>query len=148
MILFSNKNEILDYIFEVEFSKRIRLLNELKKKKISLKEKIAIFLDRHFEDLQQNLAKAIVIVQESRAPIKHRPEAIEIFMEKIPLILKEMIDKAIEQEEIRKVNSRLVADTIFYSIREMAFNVANGSQYDFLQIKKELLNLFWIGLKR
>ncbi|GAB6098256.1 hypothetical protein JCM16358_01350 [Halanaerocella petrolearia] len=145
---FSNKKEILNYIFKVEFDKRIELLKKLKEKDISLKEKLVIFLDDHFDDLQSNPDVASVLVQESRPPRKYSLEAINDFMDKLPDLLAIMIDAAKEKGEIREVNSQLIANSIFYTIRGVAIKTAQDSAYSFTQAKKELINQIWFGLEK
>ncbi|AGB41174.1 transcriptional regulator [Halobacteroides halobius DSM 5150] len=145
---FSNKGEILNYIFEVEFNKRIELLQQLKQKNISLKEKIMIFLDKHFADLKANSDTATVLIQESKLPRKHSLEAINNFMNKLPDLLAKIIDQAREKEEIRIVNSQLVANIIFHTIRGVATKVVKDNKLSFTEAKKELLDQIWFGLSK
>lgn len=145
---FSNKDEILNYIFKKEFTKRIKLLMKLKEEKIDFTEKLSLFLNSHFDDLNENPNKAIVLVQESRVPQNHSLESINDFMEKLPLVLGEMLNEAMLRGEIRVVDEGLIANAIFHVIREVAFKVVSDPQTDCSQAKEELINFIWLGLQK
>jgi len=145
---FSNKDEILNYIFKREFEKRIKLLIKLKEENIGFTEKLSLFLNSHFDDLSENPDKAIVLVQESRVPQNHSLESINDFMEKLPQVLSEMLNEAMKRGEIRVVNQELIASTIFHVIREVAFMIVNDPHNDYSKAKEELLNFIWVGLQK
>lgn len=144
---FTDKREILNYIFEVEFNKRIKILQQLKEKDISLQEKLIAFLDHHFEHLSSNPETMSVLIQESRTPRKHNLEAIDNFMDRLPELLADIIDKSKATGEIRDVDSELIAHIIFHSIRGGVMKVADNEKHNLTQAKRELINLFWIGLE-
>lgn len=145
---FANKEELLNYIFEVEFDKRLRLLQSLKKDKLPFKEKLATFLEKHFIELESYPDTTAVLIQEGQLPQKHSLVAVSNFMDKLPELLAEMIDEAKEDEEIREVNSILVANAIFHGIRGMASKVAVDDSYSFVEAKEELIDLLWSGIQR
>lgn len=145
---FTDKREILNHIFEVEFDKRIKILQQLKKKDISLRKKLVTFLDRHFEHLSSNPETMSVLIQESRTPRKHKLTAIDNFMDRLPKILAGIIEKSKEKGEIRSVDSELIAQIIFHAIRGGVMKIADDEEHAFAETKKELINLFWIGLER
>ena len=143
---FSNKQEILNYIFAIELDNKIDFLTKVKKKDISLKDKLIMFLNHQFEHLGENPNLAAVLVQEIRMPRKHSLEAVESFFNKLPEIFAEMIDKSKKNREIRQVNSKLIANAIFQSIRSVAMMVVEDDGYNFSEAKQELINFFWLGL--
>ncbi|TDX51409.1 TetR/AcrR family transcriptional regulator [Orenia marismortui] len=144
---FSNKEEILNYIFKVEFDKRLDILKRLKVEAISFKEKLNLFLEEHFQELETNPATTSVLVQESQLPRKHSLKAVDDFINELPELLAEMIESAKKKKEIRDVNSSLIANAIFYTIRGMASKVVLNEHYNFDQTKEELMNLLWCGIK-
>ncbi|MCK8817780.1 TetR/AcrR family transcriptional regulator [Natroniella sulfidigena] len=145
---FANKEEILEYIFEVELTKRIRFLEELKNKDISFQQKARLFLDKHFSELEAKPTTTTVLTQECRLPSENKLETVEKFMNQIPALIAQLLEQAKEKGEIREINSKLVANAIFNSLQGMAIKVSRSEEYNFAQAKKELLNLYWLGLKR
>lgn len=144
---FTNKKEILNYIFKVEFDKRIELLESLRKQEKSLREILIFFLNKHFSWLENSRATTTVLVQESSLPHKHSLTAINDFMNKLPQLLAEMIETAQQKGEIRKVNSEIIANAIFHSIRGVALKVEGDDlDYNFNMAKRELINFIWVGL--
>ncbi|GAB6137808.1 TetR/AcrR family transcriptional regulator [Halanaerobaculum tunisiense] len=143
---FSNKKEILNHIFAIEFDKRIKLLQKLKEDEaLSLKEKLVSFLDQHFNDLKSNPATTTVLVQESNLPSNHSLAAVDDFMNQLPDLLAKMIGQAQAKGEIREVNSELIATAIFNTIRGVAMKVAQNDDFSFPQAKK-IINQIWLGL--
>ena len=47
---FDNKKDVLNYIFEVEFNKKLEMLTQIKDKEIPFKKKLVMFLKAHFND--------------------------------------------------------------------------------------------------
>ncbi len=145
---FANKEEILNYIFEVEFNKRLRLLKQLQQNKISFKDRLLAFLKEHFLELESHPDTTRVLVQESQLPQKYSLIAVNDFMNKLPEMLAIMINEAKEKGEIREVDSILIANTIFHAIQGMARKVALDDHYSFSQASRELINLLWLGLNK
>ncbi|WP_408956149.1 TetR/AcrR family transcriptional regulator [Natroniella sp. ANB-PHB2] len=145
---FANKKEILEYIFEVELTKRVRFLEELKNKDVSFQQKVIIFLNKHFSELEANPTTTTVLTQECRLPSKNNLQTVEKFMNQIPDLIAQLLEQAEEKGEIREVNSKLVANIIFNSLHGMAVKVSRSEKYNFAQAKKELINLYWLGLKK
>ncbi|GAB6137704.1 TetR/AcrR family transcriptional regulator [Halanaerobaculum tunisiense] len=145
---FSNKREILNYIFAVELDNKLEFLSKVKQKEISLKDKLIMFLNHQFEHLEENPNLATVLVQEIRMPRKHSLEAVENFLKQLPEIFVEMIDEAKERREIREVNSDLIANAIFQTIRSIAMMVVQNDEYNFSEAKRELINFFWLGIAK
>ena len=145
---FANKKEILEYIFEVELKKRIEHLEKLKSKDLTFQQKAITFLDKHFTELEANPETTTVLTQESRPPSKHSLESVDGFMNQLPALIAELLEQAKDKGEIRDVDSRLVANAIFNSLHGMAVKVSRSKEYNFAQAKKELINLYWIGLAK
>lgn len=145
---FDNKAEILANIFTIELSKRTDLLKSLKEKELTFQQKAMIFLDKHFSELEANPEVTTVLTQESRPPRKHSLKVVKDFMNQLPALMAELLEEAKEKGEIRDINSQLIANAIFNSLHGMAVKVSQSEVYDFPQAKKELINLYWLGLKR
>ncbi|MFW5788134.1 MAG: hypothetical protein ACOC4G_13615 [Bacillota bacterium] len=62
--------------------------------------------------------------------------------------LKKHLDIALERNEIRKINSSIVAKYILGIFKKLSEEMINNSQYSCPELKKELINLLWIGLTK
>jgi len=144
---FNNKQDILNHIFAVELDKRIKILTRVKEDESSLKEKLNTFLDLHFNKLEANPDVATVLVQEMSQPRKYGLEAIDNFMNELPELLGEIIEVAVEVGEIREVNSELIANAIFHTIRGMVTKTKTSElDYNLKDVKEEIINFIWLGL--
>ncbi len=144
---FNSKQDILDYIFKIEFESRVKLLTELKQQDIPSRKKLQIFLDKHFESLEFCPDTAAVLVQEAWSRENSDLESIKKFAYDLPKVFAEIIEQGILNNEFRKVSSDLISYSIFYAIRGVATKVVNNDKYSFNEAKKEIFNFLWNGLK-
>lgn len=145
---FDNKKDILNYIFAVEFNKRLNMLNQIKEMELTFKEKLIMFLKGHFNDLKNNINLATVLIQESTMPSKYQLEAVNDFTNKLPELFIEIIEEAKQKGEIRNVDSKLIGHAVFRTIRGIASVVIKDANYNFSDARQELINFFWIGLNK
>ncbi len=144
---FTNKQEILEYIFEVELKKRITWLKEVKEEKSSLEEQFAEFLERHFTELEANPAAEAVLMQEGRLPTKHKLKKVERFGKQLPVLFAEMIERAKDRGEVRDINSQLIATAIFEACHGVSRSIYKEN-YDSEWAKQELVKFYLSGLKK
>ncbi len=114
---FDSKDQILEYIFNVEFTKRINLLEELKNKKMSIKNKLKIFIEKHFKEIKENLDTAQILVREKEFPKSSEFSAILNYLNEIPLLMEDMLDKAVKNGEIKNQNTAITAGLIFGALQ-------------------------------
>mgnify|MGYP006285412175 CR=1 FL=1 len=145
---FTNKREILEYIFEVEANRRLGWLKELQTEDDSLQSKFVSFIDRHFTELKNNPDTAAVLVQESKAPNEQSLEPVNEFTTKLPNLFAELIETAKEKGEVRDVDSELIATAIFEALHGISEKVVASEEYDYEETKKEIINFYWLGLRK
>ncbi|MBF7097552.1 TetR/AcrR family transcriptional regulator [Alkalibacter mobilis] len=136
---FKSKDAILDHIFQNEYKKRAVYIDHLKEKECKHIEKIGMFLDFHFDELGENRDLMTVLVRESANPELQHLDGVKEFTEQLPLFFKSILEKAMENGEIRKLNADLTAEIIFSTIRGTVCGMAAKSEIQELEkIKKEL----------
>lgn len=88
---FSNKQDILSYIFKVEKEKTIDFFEKLKNEDIDADQKIKIFLENHFKKICKNQKKSKLLHDESNRPAKGVPKEIYDYVQLIRKYLKELL---------------------------------------------------------
>ncbi|WP_425447800.1 TetR/AcrR family transcriptional regulator [Dethiothermospora halolimnae] len=146
---FKNKDEIIDYIFEVEHEKRIKFLNEINEDQKDISQKIELFLDFHFNDLMENRNVGKVLIQESMIPNDRPIEHIQKFLNELPIIFSNMLKKAKENDEIREVNCEIISNVIFHAIRGVVYTLeAKENNSNYKTAKKEIFEFILNGIKK
>src|SRR6056297_2560845 len=110
---FDSKDDILEYIFKVEFEKRIGYLKNLENKDMTIHEKLSFFIKQHFKEVKNNLDTAQILVREKEFPKTSKFSSILEYLNDIPALLEEMLKEAIKRGEIRKQNISITAGLIF-----------------------------------
>lgn len=110
---FDSKDDILEYIFRVEFEKRIRYLKELEKKDVSIYEKLSFFIKQHFKEIKNNLDTAQILVREKEFPKTSEFSSILDYLNEIPALLEKMLKEASQKGEVRKQDISITAGLIF-----------------------------------
>ncbi|MFW6269897.1 MAG: TetR/AcrR family transcriptional regulator [Bacillota bacterium] len=145
---FDCKEEILEYIFSVELKKRIRFLDKLKEKDLSFWEKITLFLENHFSELEKNNALSKILVREKDFPHSKRPGAITEYMFKVQGELEHLIEEAIQKGEIKQCNTQIISGMLFGAIQGLVEKgIKNKKSEIFAQIPSEMIKVFKNGLK-
>lgn len=122
---FENKNDILDYIFAVEFKKRLAFLEQSSEKEGDFLAKMEYFLNLHFQEIKNNLDTGRILVKEKEFPRKEGSAAAD-YLNTIPDQLEKMIENAIKKGEIRKCQSELVSVIIFGAIQGVVEKAINN----------------------
>ncbi|HCX65775.1 MAG TPA: TetR/AcrR family transcriptional regulator [Eubacteriaceae bacterium] len=146
---FKNKEGMLDYIFRLEYQKRVDYLNFLREKGFTSLEKLDRFLDFHLEELQNDKNLSKVLIYESTNPNLKHLESIKTFKTQLPEFFRDLLKEGIQRGEIRKVDAELTAQIIFYSIRgtihEMA---ADHPHLSIGEVKDNLKDFIHHALKK
>ncbi|EEG76389.1 TetR/AcrR family transcriptional regulator [Dethiobacter alkaliphilus] len=148
-LYFKSKEEILDYIFVEEFKKREKFLLGLNTKEYSFYEKLELFLDFHFDELESDESTGTVLIQESTNPQQQSLEGVQKFLTELPEIFADMLQQAQKNNEIRALDSQFAARIIFHSIRGAVMELKKEAvQKGHEDIKHELKTFFWNAIKK
>lgn len=147
---FKNKEDILDYIFQVEYEKREDFFKELMLKDYHAAEKIKAILEMHFIRVSKNPDLIKIILEEMRFsrgcyPRHHKKKK---GMQKF---LEEIIEQGKAEEKIKDCNSEIVALVLFGSIealmREYIYELEEKGHSNLLSdAVNELSVILWDGL--
>jgi len=139
---FHSKDEILEYIFEVEFEKRINYLKELNDKEISIHDKLSLFIEKHFQEIKNNLDTAQILVREKEFPKTSDFSSILSYLNEIPLLLESMLDEAKEKGEIKEQNTTIIAALIFGALQGVVEKALRTNNLDLLENAEEEVLIF------
>ncbi|MGM0446323.1 MAG: TetR/AcrR family transcriptional regulator [Bacillota bacterium] len=144
---FNSKDEILEYIFNVEFEKRINLLNELKNKEMPVKEKLEIFIKNHFKEIRENLNTAQILVREKEFPKSSDFSAILNYLNEIPKLMENMLNEAVKNGEISSQNTALTAGLIFGALQGVVEKALRTDDIELLNdADQEVIRFFDKGI--
>ena len=146
---FENKEEILAYIFQVEFEKRAHILKEIKKSSIHPLFKIKNMLEYHFEHVKEDDKVTKIILRE-----KHLPFSIPGGVKKlggIPKFVQEILEEGKSSGQIRPCDTEVVSMAIFGIIESITgryiLEKDEGKESNILEkALQEITNLLWEGL--
>ncbi len=145
---FDNKEEILEFIFEIEVKKRLKYLKMVEKSDKNFWLKIEEFLNRHFKDLKENTNTAKILVREKEFPRKTDSGAIEEYRYKIPEKLKKLMDKAINENKIRDCNTDVMSSVFFGAIQGVVEKAVKDENFELLdKAPLELIKILKKGIK-
>ena len=108
---FQNKEDILAYIFQEEFQKRSRVLDELRKSSVHPLLKIRKKLDYHFQQVQEDDKVTKIILRE-----KHLPFTIPGGVKKfggIPKFIEDVLEEGVKSGQLRSCNPEILSLAIF-----------------------------------
>lgn len=149
---FEDKQDILIEIFSSEFEDRKEFYKGLSEGDLSLFEQIKMILDRHFSKMADHEQLMTVIIQERFKPGSRLGRKLNERYEEVVLEIAELIEEALEQDQIRKCDLRVVASAMFGAVESV---VAYGMLQDpetrdeiFDEAPGELAEFFWKGIKQ
>ncbi len=150
---FRNKEEILEYIFQVEFAKRKQAYQEELASGRGPLEKLAVLLETHFRAVGQNIPVGKILVREHPTPGGTAENQITQFLQGVPSLIQTLLDQAVEVGEIKPLDTKLMAAAIFGAVQGVTFKAVFAE--DAAEQKKilaaapqELMQLFLHGLSR
>lgn len=144
-LYFKSKEAILDYIFKIEYEKRLEFIENLKNSNMPFLQQLINFLTFHLCNLINYPDAAKVLIQESIDPALHKLEWINKAFSGIPKIFRQLLDNAKESGEIRDIDSDIIGSTIFFSSRALAYKMQkegreNEYEYAFEQFTSFVIN--------
>lgn len=145
---FNKKEDILNYIFQVEYKKRIEFLNELETQNIHPLEKIREIMTMHFKQLQGDPNLAKVILKERSFIKQNKIEYIRKF-EELPNFIKKMIQDGINRGIIRECDPEILSIALFGTVEAlMTQYIIKSNGYKFPDLFERAVNEIWNLLKR
>ncbi|NMB26318.1 MAG: TetR/AcrR family transcriptional regulator [Firmicutes bacterium] len=149
---FRNKEEILEYIFQVEVEKRFRYYDALSVKDIPALDKLRQLLTMHFAEIMVEPAVGQVMVRERYSPADQQLPGIKEFILGVPMRLEKLLDEAVSNGEIRPCDTAIVAIALWGSVEAIASKAvfeADSKRQRWLlsQAPSELLSLYCEGMK-
>lgn len=125
-IYFGSKEEILDYIFTYEHSKKLELINKLSASKMPLRESLEKFIADHINRVKDDPNVAKVLIQESLTPLTIGRETIKASFEKLKNAMEQFILKGQQLGEINKeYDVSYITEIFFYSILSLTAVICN-----------------------
>jgi len=144
---FSNKEAILDYIFEIELKKRMGYLEDIEKKDLDFYSKLALFLNKHFQEVKENLSVGEILVREKEFPKKNGSESITKYLTQIPIVIEGFIVKSQEVGEVKESIDPVIAASFIFGAVQGIVEKAINSQPEILELAAEqLIGLLKEGL--
>lgn len=117
---FSNKQDILSYIFKVEKEKTADFFEKLLEKDLSADQKIKIFLNNHFNKICENHKKAKLLHDESNRPAKGVPKEIYDYVQLIRKYLKKLLEEGQNEGIIRdNINLEMTSAIIMGAVNSI-----------------------------
>lgn len=148
-LYFKNKEDILDYIFMIEFKKRLKFIDEVKNSNTPYLHKIENFIKYHFNELKNNPGIARILIQESMDPSLSKLEWINKTFNGIPNIFRQMLECARINGEIRDIDIDIIGSVIFLSSRCLAHKLQiEGRESDYDYAVEQLISLIINGVKK
>lgn len=146
---FQSKEEILDFIFKVDFERRINFLNELENNDLPILSKIRIFLEFYFNEFLENPDKMKVISQEMVLFIKFMSDSTKDLLIKLRDDFGKLIEKGQQSGEIRDIDVYSITTFIIHSILSVIFTpqFKEGNE-EYNQLKGEFIEFIINGLKK
>lgn len=145
---FSNKEEILEYIFEVELKKRMAYLEEIRANDGQILEQIQKFLGKHFTEIRENPKVGEILVKEKQFPHRNQSNSIVEYLHLIPARLTFLLKEGARQGQLRECNYELVGASLFGAIQGLVETAVMRNNPKILESAAEELVELWLnGLK-
>jgi|SRR5690554_1087154 len=144
---FTSKEGILEYIFAVELEKRISYLKKIAGKDKSIYEKIEFFLEKHFTEIKENPSLGRILVREKDFSRKKGNIAINEYLNKLPLLIEELLNKSIEEKALEPCNTYLISTALFGAIQGIVERAVGEDDFNMLnQASRELVKILRKGI--
>jgi TetR/AcrR family fatty acid metabolism transcriptional regulator len=130
---FSSKDEILEYIFEMEMKNRMEIMKDLKEENLKIKELLREFLTRHYEILIRNPHLGRVVVREKDFSRREKVGEIKKFMQTLIKNIEEIFKNGVERGEIKDIDPHLMAVFFFGAIHGIIEHALTEPEIEMLQ---------------
>lgn len=136
---FSSKNEVLEYIFEIEMQRRMAIMKNLKEENFTTKELIKEFLTRHFEILIRNPYLGRVVVREKDFSKNKKAGEIKKFMQTLITGIEKIFKNGVDNGEIKDIDCHLMAVFFFGAIHGIIEHALTEPEMEILQKAPEFI---------
>ncbi len=148
---FANKEEILEEIFREELFLRRAIYAEIAASDKPIFSKLQMLLEAHFNEIARNLEVGIILVREQQLPGKSDVGAISEFLQGVPGCIKELLDSAQAQGQIKECDTEIAAAALFGAVqgvvRRAVFCQDKARRAEILKnAALELIKMFKTGL--
>jgi TetR/AcrR family fatty acid metabolism transcriptional regulator len=145
---FSSKEDILDYIFQIECKKRISYYTEIKNSNREWFAKIEEILRFHFQEMIKDPHIAKIILAERINASRSKLISLDSFA-KLPMILADILEEGITEGQIRQCDVKIMSLIIFGFIESvMGEFIINRSEQFLHKALKEMCDLLKKGLAK
>ena len=108
---FKNKQDILEYICQVEFEKRKAFFDELQKQDLDPVEKIRKIIQKHFDEVRENPLLVKIILRE-----RQNTDSYSVKKSGLKIIIAKVLKEGMEEGKLRELNPEVLSTIIFGSI--------------------------------
>lgn len=144
---FSGKEDILNYIFDVEYQKRYELYQKIKNSQADPLFKIKELLHFHFNEIQKEPHIIKIILAEKITASRNQLISFEKFA-KLSSILSEIITEGIDKGYLKKCDPKIISILIFSFIEAIMGEFLATKDNRLLENSiKEFINLLEEGLR-
>lgn len=145
---FHTKDDILNYIFEVEINRRTQLFDKIKSFEGSIEDKFKLFIEKNIEYMIKNPNLSRILNHENTNSINIPQNKIKELSEMMPYKIKEILDHAISNDIIRPINTEVASNIIFYSLQNSLSSYLHTSQSTIETFKNDFIDIIFNGLKK
>jgi len=125
---FEKKEDILNYIFQVEYEKRAKFLQKLSEGNLHTLEKIRILMDAHFSELSENPNLAKVLLKERSFVKQDKMNYIKRFTQ-MPSFVKDIIQDGVDKGLLRQCDPTILSIALFGCIEALMSQFIIENQY-------------------
>lgn len=144
---FSNKEDILGYIFDVEYQKRYRLYQGVKNSQVDPLLKIEELLRFHFNEIQKDPNIIKIVLAEKATASRNKLMPFEKFTQ-LSSIFSEIILEGIEKGYLKKCDPKIISILIFGFLEATMTEFLAAKDVNLLENSiNELINLLKTGLR-
>lgn len=144
---FKSKEEILQYIFQIEYERRLEFIEKVEKQDISPLEKLRLFLENHFDLIRKDSDIGKVMFQEVLFELKITNACLKEYEIKIITWIKQKINQCIEIGLIEPIDVDTILPILISIMRSTAyFPCDTSSDAEFAALREQTIKFIIGGL--
>ena len=110
---FSSKDEVLEYIFEIEMKRRMAIMQDLKSQELSFADLFRELLSKHYKLLIRNPHLGRVVVREKDFSENKKDSKIKEFKQNIIKNIEDLFKSGVKRGEIKEIDCHLMSVFFF-----------------------------------
>lgn len=144
---FSNKEDILKYILDVEYEKRYEFYQDVKNSQIDPLLKIKELLSFHFNEIQKDPNIIKIVLAEKATASRNKLMPFEKYT-KLSAIFSEIIIEGIDEGYFKKCDPKIITILIFGFLEAIMTEFLETKEVKLLDVSiEELISLLRTGLR-